>query len=98
MHKGMSSSKEAFFPEPEVIMHDWMTEYLILKGAHGTRSESGLYNMFYGRYFDGKTVTRRLTSESQQLHLCNLLHQMLTVAGNIEEFPSAILNAIGHPI
>ncbi|CAN6243493.1 unnamed protein product [Urochloa humidicola] len=58
------------------------------------RSESGLYSMFYARYIDGKTLTRILIWESQQLNLCNLLHQMLSVAGNREELAAAVLEVI----
>ncbi|CAN6334679.1 unnamed protein product [Urochloa humidicola] len=94
LHIAMSSCKEAFFPFPRVSMQDWARDFLIVEGAHGNSSESGLYTMFYARYFDGTTLTRILTTESQQLHKCNLLHQLLNIRGNRADLPEAIKDAM----
>ncbi|CAN6372781.1 unnamed protein product [Urochloa humidicola] len=50
--------------------------------------------MFYARYFDGRTLTRILTTESQQLHKCNLLHQLLNIRGNRADLPDTIKDAM----
>ncbi|CAL4921030.1 unnamed protein product [Urochloa decumbens] len=64
MHEAMTTCKEVYFPYPNVPMQDWQREFISIDGAHCDSSKSGLYTMFYARYFDGKTLTRILTAVS----------------------------------
>lgn len=94
MHEAMTNCKEHFFPNPLVNMDGWRHEFLSVNGANGLRSYSGLYTMFYARYFDGNMITRILTTESQELHRCNILHQLLSMQQNIGQLPPLIKDAL----
>uniref|UniRef100_A0A0A9F0W9 Uncharacterized protein n=1 Tax=Arundo donax TaxID=35708 RepID=A0A0A9F0W9_ARUDO len=90
LHAALTRCKEFYFLSLHTPMLDWPTEFVVVEGAHGYCSNSGLYTMFYARNFDGTTLTRLLTPESCR----NLLYQLLTTSGNMGLPPEPIAKAL----
>lgn len=94
LHKAMQKCKEEYFNDPDVDMEGWTRDYISIQGANCGSTCSGLYTMFYARYFDGQMLTRIVTPESQNMHKFNILHQLLSLAQNNASLPPILKAAL----